>query len=195
MSDAYSIYPITLAHPAFTPSKPVPIPGTQIYDAQGKIARQDYQGTPLRFPPVTARDENEEEYYKAQGYERAGQIDPTAWVQAHSDTPPSDYKPQKYPLWRNGQLIMTAQEDPGATTEDLAPEPQVAPTPEPVVQPNEAANLRAQMDEMNRTMQAMADRIRTAEAEAAALKAEKAAAPDQLQTGPRQKRPYTRKAA
>lgn len=165
-------YPITLAHPSFTPSKPVPVPGSQVYDHQGTVVRQDYRGTPERFPPVTAGNESEEEYYRAQGYERAGKMDPSAWVRAHADAPPADYVPQKYPLWRDGVLIASAADDPDATDADFneVAAPERAP---PVVEATEAQNLRAQMDEMNRTMAAMAEQMRAAKEETATLKAER----------------------
>lgn len=121
MSEAYDVYPVTMAHPHFTPAKSVPIPGTERYDSHGRVVSQDYQGTPQRFPPVTAANQAEEERYKADGYERAGNVDPSAWVRAHANAPPDDYKPQKYPMWKDGKLIKTAQEDPDATEEDLAP--------------------------------------------------------------------------
>ena len=71
----YGVYPITMAHPAFEASKPIPVPGSQIYGRNGEMTRQDYRGTPERYPPVTASGPEEEEYYMAQGYQRAGQIE------------------------------------------------------------------------------------------------------------------------
>lgn len=174
-------YPITLAHPHFVASKPVPIPGSEIYDRMGHIIRQDYRGTPERLPPVTAHSADEEEYYRAQGYERAGKMDPAAWVRAHADAPSVDYRPQKYPMWRDGVLIASAQEDPGATAEDFEEDATPAVLLTPQTEPSEAANLRAQMDEMNAAMRAMA-------AENERLRAEKADAPESAP-----KRAYTRR--
>jgi hypothetical protein len=178
MSEAvYSEFPITLAHPSFTAAKSLPVPGTEILDGQGRVLRQDFRGTPERFPPVTARDADEEAYYEAQGYGRVGKIDPSAWVQAHSDAPSGSYEPLKYPMWRNGVLYMTAQEDPGASEEDLAPKDAAEPdkaaaeAPQPA---GEAENLRATLDEMNRTMKAMAAQMAETKAEANRMAAKNA---------------------
>lgn len=171
MSDAtYSEYPITLVHPHFSPSKPIAVPGSQIYDQQGRVTYQDFKGTPQRYPPVTANSVHEEERLKADGYERAGKVDPSAWVMAHSDAPSIDYVPQKYPLWKNGVLILTAQEDPDADPDFKEAASKVAEAA-PAQEPSPTANMRAQMEEMNRTMQAMAERIRLQDEENARLKA------------------------
>ena len=148
---AFNEYPITLAHPAFAPSKPIPVPGSQVYDRQGNVIRQDYHGTPERYSPVTANSEAEEEYYAAQGYVRAGKMDPAAWVSAHADAVPADYVPAKYPMWKDGVLIASATEDPDAEDGDI----EVAVAPEIEPPPSEAADLRAKMDEMYRTMAEM----------------------------------------
>lgn len=186
MSAEYETYPLTLAHPQFSASKPIPVPGSEIYGANGEVVRRDYRGTPERLPPVTVRNESEEEYYRAQGYERAGKMDPSAWVRAHADAPSVDYVPQAYPKWVDGVLILSAQEDPNASETDLAPPaPKAEAEPEPAA-PSEAANLRAQMDEMNRTMAAMIERTQAAEAESARLKveAETRATADAIHAGP-----------
>jgi hypothetical protein len=174
MAEAFNEYPITLAHPAFAPATSVAVPGSQIYDRAGNIIRQDFQGTAQRLPPVTANDAYEEEYYRAQGYERAGQMDPSAWVRAHADTPSVDYNPVKYPLWRGGVLIMTAQEDIEATDDDLAPPVVIdEPKPAPPAQSSEAENLRSQMEEMNRQMAQMMENSQAMAQENARLKAER----------------------
>lgn len=174
---AYAVFPLTMAHPAFEPAKSIPVPGSEIRDGLGNVVRVDYRGTPEKFPPVTVSNPQEEEYYVAQGYKRAGQIDPSAWVKAHSDAPPDEYVPLKYPLWRDGVLYMTAQEDPGATEEDLRPQEAAEPSKaasEPVQPSGEAENLRAMMEEMNRTMQAMNQQMAEQKAEANRLAAKNA---------------------
>lgn len=154
----YSEFPITLAHPAFKAAKSIPVPGSEIRDGMGNVLRQDYRGTPEQLPPVTVNSQDEEDYYASQGYERAGKIDPSAWVQAHSDAPSANYAPLKYPMWRDGVLYMTAQEDPGASEEDLTlketvePDKAVAEAPQAA---GEAENMRATLDQMNETMKAM----------------------------------------
>lgn len=186
-------YPITLAHPHYSPSKPIPVPGSQIYGRGGELIRQDFKGTPERLPPVTANSPEEEEYYLAQGYERAGKMDPSAWARAHADAPSVDYVPQQYPMWKNGVLILTAQEDPDPDPdyrepEDIEPEPQVA-------QSSEAANLRAQMEEMNRAMAAMREATQAAQAENARLRAEMEADADMPATDAPRPRGRPRKVA
>lgn len=181
---AYSEYPLTVAHPHYTAAKSIPVPGTEIRDGQGRVIRQDMRGTPERFPPVTVKNADEEEYYVAQGYARAGKIDPSAWVQAHSDAPSETYEPLKYPLWRGGVLYMTAQEDPGASEEDLTPKETADPdkATEEAPQPaGEAENLRATLDEMNRTMKAMAEQMAEQKAEAAKLAAKNAELEEMLE--------------
>lgn len=165
-------YPVTMSHPAFSPSKAVPVPGTQRYDTLGRLVYEDTKGTPERLPPVTVLDADQEEYYRAQGYERAGKIDPAAWVRAHADAPGVDYQPQKYPLWRDGVLILTAQEDPDgeptyeeAVTAKVAVELMQAPA-------GEAETLRAELDEMNRMMLNMMESMRAKDEENARLKAQ-----------------------
>lgn len=176
MSAEYQPYPITMVHPHFKASKPVPIEGTQTYGLNGEITGQAYRGTPELFPPVTAGNEQEEERLKADGYQRAGQVDPAAWVRAHADAPPADYKPQAYPMWKDGVLIRTAQEDPDASPEALAPQPEPVPAPPPVGATNETENLRAQMAQMQDVMQQMSDALKTSQAQAERLAEEKDAA-------------------
>lgn len=162
----YSVYPLTMVHPHFQASKAIPVPGSQVYSPDGQITRQDYQGTPQRFPPVTVISEQDEEYHAAQGYERAGKVDPSAWVRAHAEPPPENYKPQKYPLWRNGQLIMTAQEDPEPDVEDQAEPAETASGAEAApTQPSESENLRAMVEQMNATMQQMSAQMAQTQAE------------------------------
>jgi hypothetical protein len=171
----YSDYPMTLAHPNFQPSKSIPIPGTEIYNGNGEVIRRDYRGTPLLMPPVTVKNEAEEEYYRAQGYERAGKVDPAAWVRAHSDAPPDEYKPVKYPLWRGDQLIRSAAEDPEADPADLeAPAshlPNAIDAPVPIPAATEIENLQNQMSAMNAAMSEMMEMLRAEKAENARLKA------------------------
>lgn len=171
----YERFPLTMAHPQFKKAESIPVPGSQVYAPDGQIVRQDYRGTPERLPPVTVRNENEEEYYAAQGYEPAGNIDPAAWVRAHANAPDADYVPQKYPMWRNGELIKSAADDPEATAEDLAPRVVVKADTLTPAEATEAENLRAQMAAMQEQMAKMVEQN-------AALLAEKAAPPPVVET-------------
>lgn len=105
-------YPLTMAHPAFQRSQPLPIPGTEKRNAEGVVISQDYQGTPERFPPVTVQDADQEAYYESQGYARAGHSDPSAYASAHAAPAPPSYVPQEYPKWVNGVLYEAAEDVP-----------------------------------------------------------------------------------
>jgi hypothetical protein len=168
MSAEYAEYPLTMTHPDFHPAVSKGVPGTEVRGANGEVVSyRSYQGSPERLPPQVAMDAQQEEYWASNGYHRAGKIDPSAWVKAHSAAPPEDYKPQKYPMWRDGVLILTAQEDPQAAPEDLepqsAPAPQAAPEAPP---PSQADNARAAAAELERVKSA------TLEDENAKLRAE-----------------------
>jgi hypothetical protein len=152
-------YPMLMVHPNFRPAQSIMIEGTERRNARGDIVSAAYRGTPEINPPVTAVNEDREEYFAAQGYVPAGKGDPAAWVQAHSSAPADTYKPQKYPMMKviDGveRTINSAEEDPDAMAEDF--EPDEAP-PEPIPappQPNEADNLRLQLEAMQRQMEAM----------------------------------------
>lgn len=107
----YDTYPMTMAHPLFKKAQSLPVPGSQTFNTKGEVVHQAYQGTAEQFPPVTVANETEEEYYKAQGYQRAGHVDPAAYVQQHASPPPVDYSPAEYPKWVLGQLVGSAEEE------------------------------------------------------------------------------------
>lgn len=154
MSDDYQTYPLTMAHPHFRPSQ---ITVLESGSALDRSLGARVSGTPAQYPPVTVLSETEEEYYRAQGYEPAGKIDPSAWVQAHSDAPPDTYVPQKYPMWKNGREIRSAADDPDATPEDLAAmdDDEDVPAPRVVHESVEMANMRAQLEAMQAEMAKM----------------------------------------
>jgi ABC-type Fe3+-hydroxamate transport system substrate-binding protein len=106
----YQRYPLTMTHPNYRPS--------QMREVQNGLIKDTF-GTPDFLPPVTAITETDEEYYKAQGYEPAGKVDPSAWARAHSSAVPATYTPQKYPMVKDGRVIESAADDPDATPEDL----------------------------------------------------------------------------
>jgi hypothetical protein len=175
MSDAeFAEYPITLSHPAFVKSESIMVPGSERRDRLGNVVAADYRGTPEKFPPVTATTEREEEYYLAQGYQRAGKMDPAAWVRAHSDSPPVDYKPQAFPKWIDGKLYNSASEVPGYDPSLAADEPAPVEVKAPILtaaSPSQEANLAAQMAELQAQMRAMLEQSQALSAENAELKA------------------------
>lgn len=156
-------FPLLMSHPQFKKSESIPIEGSEIYGRDGVVIRRDFRGTPERFPPVTIKSELEEEYYKAQGYERAGDMDPAAWVRAHTSAPPEDYKPLQYPVWRtvDGKdiLVKRPEDDPEVSPEVLeahrkAEEALKVAAPEDDA-PSELDNMRAQMAAMAEQMAKM----------------------------------------
>lgn len=160
----YQRYPLTMAHPHFKAATSTGVPGTEKRDPQGNIIGYlSYQGTPVKFPPITVTSEQEEEYEKSQGYEPAGKVDPSAWVRQHADSPPIDYVPQKYPMYRDGVLYKTAEEDPEASEEDLAPPVQETTSTAPaVVEDPRVANMQATIDALQKQMLELLDAQRKA---------------------------------
>lgn len=141
----YTRYPLTMAHPHFKRSQPIPVPGSQVYGANGEVVRQDYQGTPERLPPVTVEDEAHEEYYKAQGYEEAGKTDPSAWVAAQAGELATD-EPRavvEYPKWVGDRIVNSAEEE-----AELTGVPLVIAQPEPAQDNSELEALRARIAEL-----------------------------------------------
>jgi hypothetical protein len=185
----YERYPLTMVHPNYRPAEHHAVPGTQIYNQRGEVVSQDYQGTAVYCPPVTAGNENEEARLAADGYVPAGQVDPSAWVRAHSSAPGDVYVPQKYPMWRDGVLYKTASEDPEASEEDLKPREQAIPPAAAPVQPASGDNnLAAQMADMQQVMRQMSETMQALAAENKALKESAEAAPAPKKAGrPRQK--------
>lgn len=104
-------YPLTMAHPAYQASKSVPVPGTERFAPDGvTIIASDWQGSPEKFPPVTAVNADDEEFYISQGYARAGQSDPAAYATALAAPLPALYEPEEYPKWIDGVLCQSAED-------------------------------------------------------------------------------------
>lgn len=100
MSD-YERYPLTMVHPQHRSPDLV----------KGEAGHQDPHRHVGQFPPVVVRDQDQEDYHAAQGYQPAGRTDPAAWAKAHAEPPPPDYRPQEYPKYVLGQLVNTAVEE------------------------------------------------------------------------------------
>ena len=150
MSDEYETYPLTMAHPSFRPAKSLPIPGTERRDAMGNVVGCDYQGTAEQFPPVTVNSEQEQEYYKAQGYAPAGKIDPSAYARQFTSAPSPDYEPVLYPKWVGHVLCHTAEDEEALTGKPAPakPAPETAGTPPQTVSGGD--ELQALKDEIAR---------------------------------------------
>ena len=61
-------FPKRMVHPAYKKSDPKPVPGTEIYKANGEIKTAHYRGEPDRFPPVDVPNADQEAQYRAKGY-------------------------------------------------------------------------------------------------------------------------------
>jgi hypothetical protein len=143
-------YPLTMVHPAFQKAQSLVVPGTEVRDSFGNVTRADYQGTPEKFPPVTAANEMEEAYLASQGYEPAGKVDPAAWATAHASAPPPDYKPQPYPRWVDGRIVNSIDEDPS-----VDPEARAAIKASEALRTSPPDDLITQMEAMRMEMDAM----------------------------------------
>ena len=106
MTAEYQEYPITMIHPSY--KKPEIV---NHGDGRNGLFGSTYSGKGEMLAPTTALDAEQEEYWKAQGYERAGKVDPSAWVQAHTDGPPDTYVPQEYPKFVYGVLVNSREEE------------------------------------------------------------------------------------
>ena len=91
----YKKYPLLMVHPGYRPAK---------------VSTTPFESSPQALPPVTANDEDEEEYNASLGYVPAGKGDPAAYAQAHASPPPDNYEPQEFPKWVNGVLFNSKDE-------------------------------------------------------------------------------------
>lgn len=73
--------------------------------------KSDWQGTPERFPPVLALNEDDQEYHESRGYVAVGKSSPTAFAQMNAVPAPPDYKALEYPKWVNGALVHSLDEE------------------------------------------------------------------------------------
>jgi hypothetical protein len=103
-------YPKMMSHPAFQPASV----GTEVTSPAG--FKHHVGGTPVRFPPVLVKNEDDEEYYAAKGYVSQGKSDPAAFARAVATAAPvnTGYVPQRYPMWAGGVLVNNAEEEAAA---------------------------------------------------------------------------------
>jgi len=138
MTDTYEKYPLTMAHPAYKPAT--------ISKGEAGAAH----GQPMKFPPVTVRDEMEQEYYEAQGYREAGHVDPSAWADQHSGPIPDVHQAQQYPKWVEGRLVNSIDDDPSIDPEARAAmkvtEATAAASPDTAALMDRIAKLEALLD-------------------------------------------------
>jgi hypothetical protein len=99
-------FPKMMTHPAFEPARPaeeVKLPGGSI---------QFVGGTNIRFPPMLVQNQDQQDYYEAQGYVSQGKSDAAAFARAQTQAPaPANYVPQEYPKWVGGKIVNDAEEE------------------------------------------------------------------------------------
>jgi hypothetical protein len=101
-SPQYQDYPKLMVHPGFQPATL----GTSADERKGTPAKI---GQPVKFPPVTVNNEQQEEYHAAQGYGPAGKGNPAAFVAAHS-SPDTPYHKQEYPKYV-GDIVVNNEDE------------------------------------------------------------------------------------
>ena len=83
-------YPKTLVHPAYQPA----------------INATDYAaGSPVRFAPVIVHDADQEDQYKAKGYNIAGRSDAVAYERSIRAPEPEAFEYNEWPKWVDGDLV------------------------------------------------------------------------------------------
>ncbi|GAC1664548.1 MAG: hypothetical protein PVS3B2_00330 [Candidatus Dormibacteraceae bacterium] len=114
MSATYQRYPMVMNHPNYQPATMHRVnngtPGMK-----GEAWAGDMQGTPVKFPPVTVNNEDQEEYHRAQGYVSAAG-DEHEFNVARNNLNPTGYAFQEYPKWIDdgtpeGVTVTTPEEE------------------------------------------------------------------------------------
>lgn len=116
----YQRYPLVMTHPAASPA----MIGRFEQDSQGNIVA-DIKGKPATNQPVTVHNSDQEQQYRALGYDTPGNPDPRAYRSAHA----APYKPgsvPQYPMLVDGQMV----DDPAG------PAPGIAQYPKALNHPN-----------------------------------------------------------
>lgn len=151
-------YPLVMEHPNYWPGSI----GTERTGAGGMKWYEG--GLPARFPPVTVRNQDQEEEHAAKGYLPAGKSDPTAYSRAIARTD-GVYEPVEFPkfiTW-NGQeiLVETAEEERALLEDGIQPitlRSQIPPPPvvEKTAEQLEIEALKARVDQLMEMLQTRA---------------------------------------
>jgi hypothetical protein len=98
----FAEFPKTLLHPAHKPARLISeaVPGS----SYGAIPCDGTPGRPAvweaaQWPPVIARDAQEEEKFRAKGYVTPGKSDPVAFSTANASPPSASYEHIEWPKW------------------------------------------------------------------------------------------------
>lgn len=108
-------YPKQMVHPHARRASSEGVKGTEITDSMGRpIPGQfrEWRGTADFMPPVVATCEDEENYYRSQGYGLGGSSSAAAFANMTARNG-SDPIPviERYPMWLGGVLVNNAQEE------------------------------------------------------------------------------------
>lgn len=99
---AYSEYPVMLHHPDHVDG----VPDTfDIRKEPSGVVTFRVPGTPERFPPVTARNADEEEQWISKGYARAGKADADASAKSKANPYDPNYHHDEYPKMVDGLIV------------------------------------------------------------------------------------------
>jgi len=88
---------MVMNHPNFQPAQMHRV-NNATPGMKGEAWAGDMQGTPVKFPPVTVNNEDQEEYHRAQGYVAAAG-DEYEYNVARNNLNPSGYAFKEYPKW------------------------------------------------------------------------------------------------
>ena len=114
MSDEYQEYPKVMIHPGFQPATL----GTSD-DVRRGI--RGHNGTPVKLPPVTVENEQQEQYHASQGYAVSGVPNPAAYFAAKQAPEAEPVGFQEYPKWSRGRIVNNLAEENEALAEPVAP--------------------------------------------------------------------------
>ena len=111
-AQGYQHYPLAMRHPAEAPAIPSGEPRWVTDPSTGSRHLENNRGQPARFPPVLVHTADDEEYYRAQGYEAAGNVSAQQFARMNTLAVAGtggDF--QEYPKWVDGVLVQSADEE------------------------------------------------------------------------------------
>lgn len=104
MNKKYEDFPKWMNHPAFFP---------------GVIGDDKHQGQPVRNPPVMAQNPDQEEMFRAEGYQTADVNAPQAFEALKFGSDQAHKEFEEYPKWVNGREVKSAEEEAAAKGEPI----------------------------------------------------------------------------
>lgn len=120
----YSDYPAFMTHPGYAPAVLAP---------ETKRGQPNSVGSPVRYPPVTVNNQDQQQQYEAKGYVRQGQPSARAFATATAVIPQTYGGGLEYPKYVGDTLVHTPDQELAALEAQeharLNPPP---PPPEPI---------------------------------------------------------------